>query len=54
MDVSLCSLQESNLFGMRTAFSIDAHCIFPQCIFSITPLIVDVTIVVVARGCTGW
>ena len=41
-------------FGVRAVFSVDACCLFPQCILAIIPLIGGVTGVVVTRACTGY
>ena len=35
---SLCSLHESNIFGVRAVFSMDACHIFAQCVLAIIPL----------------
>ena len=37
--VSLCSLCESNIFGVRAFLSLDAYHIFPQCVLAIITLI---------------
>ena len=50
MAVSLSRLHESNIFGARAAFSMDARHIFPQCVLAVIPLIGSVA---VTRACTG-
>ena len=51
--VSLCSLCESNIFGARAVFSMDACHVFLQCVLAIFPLVGGVIFVVVTRACTG-
>ena len=51
--VSLCSLHESNSFGARAVFSMDACHIFPQCVLAVIPLIGGVIGLVVTRAFTG-
>ena len=41
-------------FGARAVVSVDACHLFPQCMLAIIPLIGGVTVVVVARACTGY
>ena len=37
--VSLCSLCGFNIFGARAVLSMDACCLFPQCVLAVIPLI---------------
>ena len=46
------SLHESNIFGVRALFSMDACHVFLQCVLAVIPLIECVT-VVVTRAYTG-
>ena len=50
--LSLCSLHESNIFGVRAIFSMDAFHSFPQCVLAVIPLIGGVTGIVVTTACT--
>ena len=36
---SLCSLCGFNIFGARAVYSVDAYCLFPQCVLAVIPLI---------------
>lgn len=45
--VSLCRLRESDIFGARAVFVMDACHLFSQSVLAISPLIGDVTCVVV-------
>ena len=47
------ALTESNMFGVWAAFSMDACCIFLQCVLAIFSLVEGVTGVVM-RACTGY
>ena len=49
---SLRSLHESNIFGVRAVFDMDACHVFPQCVLAVIPLIGGVIGVVVTRACT--
>ena len=51
---SLCRLCESEIFGVRTVFGMDASHVFPYHVLAIVPLIGGVFIVVVIRTCTGY
>ena len=51
--MSLCSLNESNIFGAKAVFSMDDCHVFPQCVLALIPLIGGVIGVVVTRACTG-
>ena len=51
---SLCRLCESNIFGARAFFGMDARHTFPQSVLAIIPLSVGVIDVVVSRVCTGF
>ena len=51
---SLCSLHERSVFGARADFSVDACCIFLQCVPFIIPLIRGVTGALGTRACTGY
>ena len=53
MGASLCRLHESNIFGVRAVFSMDAYHIFLQCVLAVIPLIGGVISVVVTRAYTG-
>lgn len=50
----LCSPCESNIFGARAIFTMDAYHIFSQCMLTIIPLIEDMIVVVVTRDSTGY
>lgn len=50
--VSLSRLYESNILGVRAAFSVDARHIFPQDVLTINPLMGIVIGVVVTRTYT--
>ena len=52
MVVSLCSLHESNIFGVRTVFGMDACHIFPQGVLAVIALIGGGIGVVVTTVCT--
>lgn len=52
--VFVYSLHESNFFGTKTVFSIDACCFFLQCVLAIIPLIRGVTDVVMTRVCNEY
>ena len=54
MGTSLGSLRESNIFGVRAVFSMDACHIFPQGVLARISLIVGVISVLVTRACPGF
>ena len=47
----LCSLWESNIFGVRAIFSTDACHVFPQCVLALIPLTGGVIVIVLT---TVW
>ena len=49
---SVCSLPESNIFGVRAVFSMDSCHVFPWCVLAIVPLMGAVTGVVVTTAYT--
>lgn len=49
---SVYSLPESNIFGVRAVFSMDACRVFPRCVLAIVPSMGTVTGVVVTRAYT--
>lgn len=51
---SLYSLPESNIFGAKAVFSMDACCIFTQCVLVVIPLTEYVTGGVVTRSYTNY
>ena len=51
--VSLCSFHESNIFGERVVFRMDAYHIFSQCVLAVIPLKGGMIFVVVMRVYTG-
>ena len=51
---SLYSLHGFNMFGVRIIFSMDACCLFSQCMLAIIPLIGGVSAVLVIRTCSGY
>ena len=53
MAVSLSSLHESNIFGARAVFSMDACQIFPRYVLAVIPLTGGVIGGVLIRVCTG-
>ena len=53
MEVSLCRLCESNIFGMRAVFGMDACHIFPQSTLAIVSLIAGMFGVVMTKAYTG-
>ena len=53
MGMSLCRVCESNIFGARAGFCMDASHDFPQSVLAVIPLIGSVIGVVVSRACTG-
>lgn len=53
MAVSLSRLHESNIFGARAAFSMDACQVFPWYVLAVIALTSGVTGVVLVRVCTG-
>lgn len=50
---SLYSLHESNIFGTRAVFGVDAYHTFPYGVLGLVPLVGDVFGVVVSRACVG-
>lgn len=54
MGASLYSLPESNIFGAKAVFSMDACCIFTQCVLVVIPLTEYVTGGVVTRSYTNY
>ena len=53
VETPLCSLCESNIFGAKAVFGMDACHVFPQGVLALLPLIGGVIGVVVTRACTG-
>ena len=53
MEGSLCRLCESNIFGMRAVFGMDACHIFPQSTLAIVSLIAGMFGVVMTKAYTG-
>lgn len=43
MEVSLCSMCDSDIFGARAVFSLSACHVFSQCVLAIVPLMGAVT-----------
>lgn len=51
---SLCSLHESDIFGARDVFGMDACHIFPQGVLAVVPLMEGVVAVVMTEARTGF
>ena len=51
---SLYSLHGFNMFGVRIIFSMEACCLFSQCMLAIIPLIGDLSSLMVTRPCSGY